>query len=77
MVMREASTLVLAGLLIGGVAAWYLSAASEAFLFRLEPTDPRAFFAAIVCLSLAALAASVMPARRASGVDPVAALRAE
>jgi putative ABC transport system permease protein len=77
MVLLNACALVASGLIIGGVAAWYLSAASRAFLFRLEPTDPRAFAAAVVCLSVAALVASAIPARRAASVDPIVALRAE
>ena len=77
MVLFNAGALVAAGLVMGGVAAWYLSAASKAFLFRLEPTDPRAFAAAIATLLVAALAASAIPARRAARVDPIVALRAE
>ena len=77
MVLVNACALVTAGLVIGGVAAWYLSAASKAFLFRLEPTDPRAFAAAIVSLFVAALVASAIPARRAASVDPMVALRTE
>jgi putative ABC transport system permease protein len=76
-VLRDAAAMVAAGLGIGGIAAWYLSAASKAFLFRVEPTDPRAFAAAVASLLLAALAASVIPARRAANVDPMVALRAE
>ena len=77
MVLLNACALVASGLVIGGVAACYLSAASQAFLFRLEPTDPRAFAAAVVSLSVAALVASAIPARRAASVDPMVALRAE
>ena len=62
---------------IGVGAAWYLSAASKAFLYQLEPTDPRAFAAAVAVLLVAALAASVVPARRAARVEPIVALRAE
>jgi ABC-type lipoprotein release transport system permease subunit len=46
-------------------------------LFRLESDDPRAFVVAIVVLALAALIASIVPARRAASVDPMEALRAE
>jgi hypothetical protein len=46
-------------------------------VFRLEANDPRAFLVAVVSLSLAALVASVIPARRAAGVDPMEATRAE
>jgi ABC-type antimicrobial peptide transport system permease subunit len=54
-----------------------VSAASKAFLVRLEPTDPRAFAAAVISLLAAALVASAIPARRAATVDPIVALRAE
>jgi ABC-type antimicrobial peptide transport system permease subunit len=77
MVLLNACVLVTAGLAIGGVAAWYLTGAARAFLFRLEPTDPRAFAAAGASLLVAALVASVIPARRAASVDPIVALRAE
>jgi predicted permease len=77
LVMVRALALVLSGLLVGGVASWYLSAAARAFLFRLEPTDFRAYAAAAAAILLAALAATAIPARRAASVDPVVALRAE
>jgi putative ABC transport system permease protein len=77
MVLLEAGVLVASGLVIGGIAAWNLSAVSTAFLFRVEPTDPRAFALAVVSLLAAALVASAIPARRAASVDPMVALRAE
>jgi ABC-type antimicrobial peptide transport system permease subunit len=77
MVLSNALLLVMLGLVIGGAAAWYLSAAARTFLFRLEASDPRAFAAAILVLLAAALLASAIPARRAASVDPMVALRAE
>jgi putative ABC transport system permease protein len=77
MVVLNAAALVGAGALLGSIGAWYLSAAAKAFLFRLQPTDPRAFAAALVLLITAALIASVIPARRAASVDPMVALRSE
>ena len=77
MVLINAVAMVAVGLVIGGVGAWYLSAAAKTFLFRLESNDPRAFVAAVVSLSLAAVVASAIPARRAASVDPMVALRAE
>ena len=77
MVLGNAGVLLAAGLVAGSVGAWYLRATAKTFLFGLEATDPRAFAAAIVSLSLAALVASVIPARRAASVDPIVALRAE
>jgi predicted lysophospholipase L1 biosynthesis ABC-type transport system permease subunit len=77
MVLANACALVGVGLIIGGAGAWYLGATARAFLFRLEPTDPRAFAAAVAALLLAAAIATIVPARRAASVDPVVALRAE
>jgi predicted permease len=77
MVLLNAGMLVLSGLILGGVGAWYLSAAARTFLFSIEATDPRAFAAAFLLLALAALVASAIPARRAASVDPMVALRAE
>jgi predicted permease len=77
MVMTNACLLVAAGLLIGSVGAWYLSAAAESFLFRTQAKDPRAFLVALMALGLAGLVASAIPARRAASVDPTVALRTE
>jgi ABC-type lipoprotein release transport system permease subunit len=77
MVLAKSLVLVASGLLAGGVAAWFLSSTARAFLFGLEPTDPRAFAAAAATLVLAALIATAIPARRAAGVNPVEALRSE
>jgi putative ABC transport system permease protein len=77
MVLVQTSKLVAIGLATGGVGAWYLSASVKAFLFGLEPTDLRAFVWAFAAILAAALAASIVPARRAAAVDPVVALRAE
>jgi putative ABC transport system permease protein len=77
MVLTNALVLVAAGLVVGGIVAWYLSATARTFLFRLESNDPRAFAAAILALSVAALVASAIPARRAASVDPMVALRSE
>jgi MacB-like periplasmic core domain len=77
MVVANACVLVAMGLLIGGAGAWYLGTTAKRFLFELQAHDPRAFVAAAVALSVAALVASVIPARRAATVDPVTALRTE
>jgi predicted permease len=77
MVLGNAGILVASGLAIGAVAAWYLSAAARSFLFQLDAKDPRAFAGAVACLTLAALVACALPARRAASVDPVTALRAD
>lgn len=77
MVLLNAGALVTIGLAGGAGAAWYLGAVARAFLFRIEPADPRAYAAAVLLLVAAAFVASVIPARRAAAVDPMVALRAE
>ena len=77
MVLGSACVLLAVGLAVGGAGAWYLSTAAKSFLFRLEATDPRAYAAALLSLTIAALVASAVPARRAASVDPMVALRTE
>lgn len=77
MVLGRAGILVSIGLVLGGVAAWYASATAKTFLFRMDTTDWRVFAAAIGTLAAAALLASLIPARRAAGVNPIVALRSE
>jgi predicted permease len=77
MVLRQASRLLGAGLLIGAVGAWYLATLAESFLFEIDTRDPLVFAAALLTLTLAGLLASAVPARRASAVDPLTALGAQ
>jgi predicted permease len=75
MVLSNACLVVVAGLAIGCLGAWSLSAFAKSFLFALEPTDVRAYAAATGSLSLAALLAAAIPARRAARLDPALVLR--
>ena len=75
MILTNAGLLMGIGLGVGFMAARYLSRTVEAFLFQVEPTDPRVFAAAVSTLALSGLIASALPARRAASVDPVVALR--
>ncbi len=81
MVMREALTLVLAGTLIGlvGAVATARLASNQlsVLLFRLSATDPVTIVAATAMLLAVAALASYLPARRASRVEPMAALRSQ
>jgi putative ABC transport system permease protein len=77
MVMRRAALLVGLGLVLGSAAAWALAANVEAFLFQVQPHDIRIFASVLSVLAAAGLLASALPARRASSVDPLIALRHE
>ena len=77
LVVGQAMTLATIGLAIGLIAAVLLSSTLEKMLFNLSATDPATFTAVAGVLFVVALIASWLPARRASRVDPVVALRAE
>jgi putative ABC transport system permease protein len=75
--MKDASVPVAAGVVAGLIGAWFATRLIATFLFQLAPNDVPTFVGAAVVLSLAALIAVWLPARRAARVDPVASLRAE
>jgi putative ABC transport system permease protein len=75
LVVRQGMALALAGLVIGTAVAFGLTHLMESMLFGVEPNDPMTFVAIPIILALVALAASYIPARRASRADPLAALR--
>ena len=77
MVMGEGARLVLAALVLGGVASLMLSGFLSGLLFEIQPTDPATFVVVAVVLSGVALLAAFVPARRATRVDPIDALKAE
>jgi putative ABC transport system permease protein len=76
MVIRQGLWLTLAGVTIGVGAAFALSRLLAAFLFQVTPHDPIVFTAVPVLLTLVALVAIWQPARRASRVDALVALKA-
>ncbi len=77
MVLRGATVLLVAGLAIGSMGAWYLDQAASQFLFNPQEHDVRAFAAALAVVTAACLIATLVPARRAARVDPTVALRSE
>ena len=77
MVLQEAGTLVLLGILIGIPAAWLSSQLFASMLFGLSRSDPAGMALVIAILAVIALLASFIPARRATKVDPMVALRYE
>jgi putative ABC transport system permease protein len=77
MILGEGAAMALAGLVVGGVAAIPLSALLEGLLFGVAPADMTTIALSAVLLLSVALVASWFPARRATGVDPITALRSD
>ncbi len=77
LVLRHGLTLTLAGLAIGVVTALILTRLIAGLLYEVQPTDPLTFAAITAGLLLVGLAASYVPARRASRVDPIVSLKYE
>jgi ABC-type antimicrobial peptide transport system permease subunit len=75
LVMREVLVLVLAGVVTGVPAAYGLTRLIQTQLYGVEPNDPASIAAATLLLSLVALVAGYIPARRAAGFDPAGVLR--
>jgi len=77
MVVGQAMAVAGVGIGIGLVAAMGLSRAMTGILHGVRPLDPMTYAGVAIALALVAIGASWLPARRASGLDPVRALRAE
>ena len=77
MVLRQGMALALVGVVLGLFGALWLTRLLQQLLFEVTPTDPLTYLGVAVVLGLAALVACYVPARRASRVDPIIALRVE
>jgi putative ABC transport system permease protein len=77
LVLRQGLSLVASGLAIGLLAAFGLTRLLGSMLHGVSPRDPASFIGVALALSAVALLATWLPARRAAGIDPATALRAE
>ena len=74
-ILKEATMLTVAGLLLGALGALALGRALRSLLYETAPSDPATFAGVATLLIGVALAACLLPARRAARVDPMVVLR--
>jgi ABC-type antimicrobial peptide transport system permease subunit len=77
LVMRQVAMLLAAGVMAGGVAAFFAARSIRSFLFEVQPGNPWVFLVAVLALVLVGFLAAMLPARRAVSIDPMRALRTE
>jgi predicted permease len=77
MILRQSARLAGAGIVLGTVGAVFVTPFVRRILYNVAPTDPLSFIGTAGFLALVAILAGVLPARRATAVDPIIALRAE
>lgn len=77
MVLRDSLTLTAVGVVIGVPLALLTGKALSSALYGIKPDDAGSFVFAVIGVLIVALAASLIPARRAAGIDPLTALRSE
>ena len=75
MVLREGLGLLALGVVLGLGGAMALTRLLQSLLYAVSPTDPGTYAAVVALLSAVTLAACLVPARRATRVDPLEALR--
>jgi predicted permease len=75
LVLKQGSKLALAGIALGVACAWGLTRWMTSLLFEVRPADAATFFGVTILFSAVALASCYLPARRATRVDPMVALR--
>jgi putative ABC transport system permease protein len=77
LILRRGVTVAVIGITVGIAGAFAGARYMQSMLFGIEPRDPATFAAVAVSFALVALVASYLPARRATMVDPMVALRVE
>jgi putative ABC transport system permease protein len=77
MIMREAGILLTLGVVVGAALSVVAARTAASLLYGLKAHDPSTVIIAVAAITLVTVAASFLPARRAAGLDPLAALREE
>jgi putative ABC transport system permease protein len=77
LILRQGALLTLGGLGLGIAGAFALTRFLAGLLFEVTPTDPATYVTVSVLLTVVAIAACLIPSRRATKVDPLVALRYE
>jgi putative ABC transport system permease protein len=77
LVLRRGLWLVLSGIIIGAIGAWFLTGLLKALLYDVKPADPMVFAGTVITVFIIGLLASIVPARSAARVDPMISIRNE
>jgi predicted permease len=75
LVLRDAMVMILSGIAVGLPLVWALGRLVESQLYQIKPWDPAIIAMVILALTAAGIAATLVPAHRASSVNPITALR--
>jgi predicted permease len=76
-IVMQTLSLAAIGMVLGTIVSWLAVRSAESLLFGVTPRDPGTFVGMLIVLTCVALVAGYVPARRASRVDPMVALRTE
>ena len=77
LILGQGARLAAVGIALGAAGAWLVTPFVRRILYNVTPSDPASFVGTALFLALVAILAGFLPARRATSVDPIVALRAE